>query len=176
MKRIGLISDTHGFIPERLFTLFQDVDEIWHAGDIGTLAVTDRLEKFKPLRAVYGNIDDPQIRLSFPEFQQFELEGVRVLITHIGGKPGKCVTRLHEAALAFKPNIIICGHSHILLVQHDKYHQALWLNPGACGNKGFHAVQTALRFTLNKGKIENMEAIEFGKRSNLDNSDDKKTL
>lgn len=173
MKRIGLISDTHGFIPKRLFTLFKDVDEIWHAGDIGNIHVMDELTAFKPLRAVFGNIDDHNIRLSFPEFQLFELEGVRVLITHIGGKPGKYVSRLHEKALEYKPNLIICGHSHILLVQHDKLHNALWLNPGACGNKGFHAIQTALRFELNDGKIEHMEVIEFGKRSNLNNSEDK---
>lgn len=171
MKRIGLISDTHGYIPERLFTLFKDVDEIWHAGDIGSLAVTDRLSAFKPLRAVFGNIDDHSIRLTFPEFQLFELESVRVLITHIGGKPGKYVSRLHEKATEYKPDLIICGHSHILLVQQDKQLKALWLNPGACGNKGFHFVQTALRFVLNEGKIEQMEVIEFGKRSNLNNSD-----
>lgn len=176
MKRIALISDTHGFIPERLFTLFKDVDEIWHAGDIGAISVTDKLAAFKPLRAVYGNIDDHTIRLSFPEFQQFELEGIRILMTHIGGKPGKCTARLHEKAREFLPNIIICGHSHILLVQHDKHHNALWLNPGACGNKGFHQIQTALRFVLSNGKIEQMEAIEFGKRSNLNNSEENNTL
>lgn len=171
MKKIGLISDTHGFIPERLFTLFEEVDEIWHAGDIGNLEVTDRLERFKPLRAVYGNIDDYQARLTFPEFQEFELEGVRVLITHIGGRPGKYNKQLLERTRAFSPKLVICGHSHTLLVQYDKYLNALWLNPGACGNKGFHQIQTALRFNLHAGKIENLEIIEFGKRTNLNNSE-----
>ena len=176
MKRIGLISDTHGFIPPRLFDFFENVDEIWHAGDIGSLEVTDKLEKFKPLRVVYGNIDDHLTRRTFPEFQEFELEGVNVLMTHIGGKPGKYVQRLYDRALTAKPDLIICGHSHILLVKHDPKLKALWMNPGACGNKGFHQIQTALRFVLNSGKIEQLEVIEFGKRSNLNNSDDNYTL
>lgn len=171
MKKIGLLSDTHGFLPERVFELFKDVDEIWHAGDIGSLEVTDKLQAFKPLRAVYGNIDDHVCRLSFPEFQSFELEGVRILMTHIGGKPGKYNQKLFEQIQQTQPQVIVCGHSHILLVQFDQRAKALWLNPGACGNKGFHQVQTALRFQLNAGKVEQMEIIEFGKRSQLHNSE-----
>jgi putative phosphoesterase len=171
MKKIGLISDTHGFLPERVFELFKDVDEIWHAGDIGDLNVTDSLEKFKPLRAVYGNIDDHTCRLTHPEFQSFELEGIRVLMTHIGGKPGKYNQKLYAAIQQEKPNLVVCGHSHILLVQFDRRINALWLNPGACGNKGFHQIQTALRFNLSQGKVEQMEIIEFGKRSQLHNSE-----
>lgn len=171
MVKIGLLSDTHGFLPERVFELFKDVDEIWHAGDIGSLAVTDRLKAFKPLRAVYGNIDDQQIRTEFPEDLSFEVEGLVVSMTHIAGRPGKYSKHASELIQRTKPAIFVCGHSHILLVQHDKSKNLLWLNPGACGNKGFHRVQTALRFCINAGKIEQMEAIEFGKRSDLNNED-----
>ncbi len=169
MTKIGLLSDTHGFIPERVFELFKDVDEIWHAGDVGSLEVIDRLKKFKPLRAVYGNIDDHLIRLELTENLTFQVEDVTVSMTHIAGKPSKYSQNAFNLIQKTKPNLFVCGHSHILLVQFDKHSNMLWLNPGACGNKGFHAIQTALRFQINGSKIEQMEAIEFGKRSSLNN-------
>ncbi len=170
MKRIGLLSDTHSDFPERILDYFKDVDEIWHAGDIGSIEVTDRIAKFKPLRAVYGNIDDHIIRLQYPEFLSFELEGVNVLITHIAGKPGKYSTNSLPLIEKFRPKLFICGHSHILLVQNDPRFDMLWLNPGACGNKGFHKQKTLLRFELENGRIQNLEAIDLGKRAELNNS------
>lgn len=171
MVKIGLLSDTHGFLPERVFELFKDVDEIWHAGDIGSLEVTDRLKAFKPLRAVFGNIDDQAIRSEFPEYLNFKVEGLSVSMTHIAGRPGRYSKQAIDFIQETKPNIFVCGHSHVLLVQQDKSRNTLWLNPGACGNKGFHSIQTALRFRINGTKIEQMEVIEFGKRSNLNNED-----
>ena len=171
MVKIGLLSDTHGFLPERVFELFKDVDEIWHAGDIGSLDVTDRLKAFKPLRAVYGNIDDQTIRSEFPEYMNFRIEDVSVSMTHIAGRPGRYSRHALDFIRQTIPNIFICGHSHVLLVQQDKSKNLLWLNPGACGNKGFHSIQTALRFQINGSRIEQMEVIEFGKRSSLNNEE-----
>jgi uncharacterized protein len=165
MKKIGLLSDTHGDLPENVFGYFSDVDEIWHAGDIGSTDVTDSLKGFKPLRAVYGNIDDHVIRQEFPEFEIFETEGLKVLITHIGGKPGRYSKPAREALLREKPGLFVCGHSHILLVQFDRQMNMLCMNPGACGNKGFHKMRTLLRFGIENGKVVNVEAIELGKRA-----------
>lgn len=171
MTKIGLLSDTHGDFPERILEYFADVDEIWHAGDIGTIEVTDKLKVFKPLRAVYGNIDDTKIRMEFPEFNRFIIENVEVLITHIAGKPGKYSLPL---ALEFQkngtPKILVCGHSHILLVQNDTRQNMLWLNPGACGNKGFHKVKTLIRFAIDGDKIVNLEVVELGNRAVPHNS------
>lgn len=164
MLKIGLLSDTHGDLDPKIFHHFKDVDEIWHAGDIGSLSVIDELKKFKPLRAVYGNIDDHTIRLECPEFLRFELEGVKVLMTHIGGKPGKYSKPVFEVLQTHSPDLFICGHSHILLVQQDPRFKMLWMNPGACGFKGFHPVRTLLRFNIEGGKIQNLEAIELGRR------------
>ena len=165
MKKIGLLSDTHGDLDPKIFKHFKDVDVIWHAGDIGTIEVIDELRKFKPLRAVYGNIDDHKIRLEFPEFNRFWCEDVEVLITHIGGKPSKYSKPAFEALEHKAPKLFICGHSHILLVQFDSRYKMLWMNPGACGVKGFHKVKTLLRFSIDKDKIENLEVIELGKRA-----------
>jgi putative phosphoesterase len=165
MKKIGLLSDTHGDLDPKIFKHFKDVDEIWHAGDIGSIEVIDELRKFKPLRAVYGNIDDHKIRLEFPEFNRFWCEDVEVLITHIGGKPGKYSKPAFDALEHKTPKLFICGHSHILLVHFDPLYKMLWMNPGACGIKGFHQVKTILRFTIDKDKIENLEVIELGKRA-----------
>lgn len=173
MKKIGLLSDTHGFLPERVFELFKDVDEIWHAGDIGNLEVTDKLQAFKPLRAVYGNIDNTDIRAEFKEYLTFRVEDVVVSMTHIAGRPGRYSKNALDFIRETKPGLFVCGHSHVLLVQHDPLNKMLWLNPGACGNKGFHSIQTALRFQINKDKIEHMEVIEFGKRSSLNNEERK---
>ncbi len=164
MVKIGLLSDTHSHLDPKIFEYFREVDEIWHAGDIGSIEVTDQLKKFKPLRAVYGNIDDHILRREFPEFNRFTIENVEVLMTHIGGKPGKyakpTLDALHEKA----PKLFICGHSHILLVKMDPKFNMLWMNPGACGIKGFHQVKTLLRFQIDGDKIQNLEAIEIGKR------------
>jgi hypothetical protein len=164
MKKIGLMSDTHGFIDPKIYTYFSDVDEIWHAGDVGTIAVIDELRKFKPVRGVFGNIDDYAIRREWPEFNRFTCEDVDVLITHIGGKPGKYSTNALPVLQKKAPKLFICGHSHILLVKMDPTFNMLWMNPGACGFKGFHAVKTILRFSITGDRIHDLEAIEIGKR------------
>ena len=164
MTKIGLLSDTHSDLDPKVFQYFEEVDEIWHAGDIGSIEVTDQLKAFKPLRAVYGNIDNNIIRSEFPEFNRFMCEQVEVLITHIAGKPGKYAKPALEAIKEKAPKLFICGHSHILLVKMDPNFNMLWMNPGACGNKGFHSVKTLLRFEIDGEKIQKLEAIELGKR------------
>jgi putative phosphoesterase len=129
MVKIGLLSDTHSHLDTKIFDYFKDVDEIWHAGDIGSIEVTDQLKKFKPLRAVYGNIDDHILRREFPEFNRFTIENVDVLITHIGGKPGKYAKPALDALQDKAPKLFICGHSHILLVKMDPKFNMLWMNP-----------------------------------------------
>lgn len=165
MKRIGLLSDTHGYLDPKIFTYFAEVDEIWHAGDIGSIEVIDQLKTFKPLRAVFGNIDDHVIRREVPEFNRFTIEHVNVLITHIGGKPGKYSTPASNELEKEAPNLFICGHSHILLVKMDPRYSMLWMNPGACGIKGFHSVKTLLRFSITADRIHDLEVIELGKRA-----------
>jgi putative phosphoesterase len=164
MTKIGLLSDTHGHVDPKVFEYFKDVDEIWHAGDVGDVKVIDELRDFKPVKGVYGNIDSTDVRSEFPEFQAFKCEEVDVLMTHIAGKPGKYVKRAHDAILQHKPKLFICGHSHILLVKFDKNYDMLWLNPGAAGYKGFHQVKTLLRFCITKDRIHDLEIIELGKR------------
>jgi len=164
MTKIGLLSDTHGYLDPKIFEHFKEVDEVWHAGDIGSLEVIDELRKFKPLRIIHGNIDEATIRLEAKEFLSFQVENVKVAMTHIAGRPGKYVTRALEFIQKEKPNVFVCGHSHILLVQQDPRFKMLWLNPGACGIKGFHSVRTLLRFTVNDTKLQDMEVIELGKR------------
>jgi hypothetical protein len=164
MVKIGLLSDTHSHLDPKIFEYFKEVDEIWHAGDIGSIEVSDQLKKFKPLRAVYGNIDDHILRREFPEFNRFTIENVEVLMTHIGGKPGKYAKPALDALQEKAAKLFICGHSHILLVKMDPKFNMLWMNPGACGIKGFHQVKTILRFQIEGDKIQNLEAIEIGKR------------
>jgi putative phosphoesterase len=165
MKRIGLLSDTHGFFDPKIRHYFSDVDEIWHAGDIGDLPTLEALEQFKPLRAVYGNIDDHRLRAACPEFLRFQIEGVEVLMTHIGGRPGKYAKpALEVLSQEGAPQLFICGHSHIALAQFDKRFNMLWLNPGACGYKGFHQVKTIFRFSITGAKIHDLECIELGPR------------
>lgn len=166
--RIGLLSDTHGWLDPRVKEYFTECDEIWHAGDIGGLQVTDELAKWKPLRAVWGNIDDTRTRADFPEHQRFTMEGVRVWITHIGGKPPKYDPNVIGALRSSPPDLFICGHSHICSVQFDKALNCLFMNPGAAGRHGWHTVRTVLRFTLAAGKINDLEVIELGKRGALD--------
>lgn len=162
--RIGLLSDTHGQLDGALKRHFAECDEIWHAGDIGDITVTDRLAAWKPLRAVYGNIDGTEARLQFRENEVFVCEGVKVFLTHIGGAYGKYPARVRSILLRERPNLFICGHSHILRVMNDAALNVLCMNPGAAGDQGFHHLRTVLRFTLGAGKISNLEAIELGKR------------
>ena len=161
MVKIGLMSDTHSFLDERVLKYFEEVDEIWHAGDIGNPDVADKLEDFKPFRAVYGNIDSADIRLRYPLDNWFEVEGLRVWMTHIGGYPGKYSQRVREELKLNAPDLFICGHSHILKVIPDKTFNLLHINPGACGNEGFHPIKTIIRFEIEKGKIQNMNVVEL---------------
>lgn len=165
--RIGLISDTHSFLDERVFTYFEECDEIWHAGDIGDLTVTDRLAAFRPLRAVYGNIDDHLARRTYAETLDFEVEGLRVVMTHIGGKPYAYSNNIKPFLVANPPGLFICGHSHICRVEMDKKLNMIYMNPGAAGNHGFHQQKTLLRFSINRAKIEKLEVVELGKRGVL---------
>lgn len=162
--RIGLLSDTHGWLDTRLKEHFAECNEIWHAGDIGDPSVTDELAKWKPLRAVWGNIDDAKARVAFPEHQRFTLGGARVWITHIGGRPPHYDRAVIEELRRDPPDLFICGHSHILLVQFDPELNCLCMNPGAAGNHGWQKVRTALRFTLDAGKPKELEVIELGPR------------
>jgi len=164
MTKILLLSDTHSFIDEQILKYVKQADEVWHAGDIGDLKVTDCIKKLKPLRAVYGNIDDATARLEFPLHNRFLCEQVDVWITHIGGYPGKYNINIREEIKANPPKIFIAGHSHILKVQYDKKLQSLHLNPGAAGKHGFHKVRTMLRFGINDSDIKNMEIIELEQR------------
>lgn len=164
MKNILLLSDTHGHIDQRMLHFVKQADEVWHAGDIGQLSVTDQLANIRPLRAVFGNIDGSQARLRFPEHMKFECEGVKILMTHIGGPAGKYNKTICEHIENFQPQVFICGHSHILKVIHVKKYDLLHLNPGAAGKHGFHQIRTMLRFCLMNGKISQLEAIELGKR------------
>ncbi len=161
MKRIGLLSDTHSFLDDRIFNWFEACDEIWHAGDIGSAEVADRLEAFRPLRAVFGNIDGAGLRARFTEDLRFECEGVDTLITHIGGYPGKYAPRVRPILQADPPRLFICGHSHILKVMPDKTLGLLHINPGAGGREGFHKVKTVVRFTLSGGRISDLDVVEF---------------
>jgi uncharacterized protein len=168
MRKIGLLSDTHSYLDPKVFTHFKNCDEIWHAGDIGTLEVADALEKFKPFRAVYGNIDDKALQMRYPEDLFFQCENVNIWMTHIGGAPPNYNPRVKKMLRQNSPQLFICGHSHILRVKRDpNFDNMLYLNPGACGNQGFHHIKTIVRFDLNEGKIENMEVIELGKRGAL---------
>ncbi len=164
MTKILLLSDTHSYIDDDILKYIKQADEVWHAGDIGDLKVTDTIKKLKPLRAVYGNIDDDKARLEFPENNRFMCEGVDVWITHIGGYPPKYNIKTRDIIKANPPRIFICGHSHILKVMPDKRYNLIHMNPGAVGKHGFHNVRTMLRFTINKGVIDNLEVIEFPKR------------
>ncbi len=164
MKKILLLSDTHSHMDETILKYVKQADEVWHAGDIGNLEVTDTIKSLKPLRAVYGNIDDKDARAEFPLDNQFETEGVRVWITHIGGYPKRYNPRVRSLLKDNPPKLFICGHSHILKVQYDQDLQLLHLNPGAAGKHGFHKVRTMLRFALEKGDIKDLEIIEIPRR------------
>lgn len=161
MKKILLLSDTHSHIDNDILKYAKQADEVWHAGDIGNLTVTDTLQKLKPLRVVYGNIDNDEARREFPLHNRFTCEGVDVWITHIGGYPGRYDKRVRDDIYQNPPRLFICGHSHILKVMPDKKTGLLHMNPGAIGKHGFHTVRTMLRFEIDKGNIQNLEVIEF---------------
>lgn len=162
MKKIGLLSDTHGYWDERYVRHFESCDEIWHVGDIGSIEVADRLAAFRPLRAVYGNIDGRELRLRFPQTLRFEVEGAQVLIKHIGGYPGHYDPSVRGSLLTRPPQLFISGHSHILKVKYDKTLSMLHINPGAAGKQGFHRVRTLVRFVVDQGCFSDLEVIELG--------------
>jgi putative phosphoesterase len=162
MKKILLLSDTHSHIDATILKYVKLADEVWHAGDIGDLKVTDTIQKLKPLRAVFGNIDNHEARLEFPLNNRFFCEGVEVLITHIGGYPGKYSPAIREEITKNPPKLFICGHSHILKVMFDKKLNCLHMNPGAAGISGFHQKRTMLRFEIDGDKIQSLEIVEIG--------------
>lgn len=164
MTRIGLLSDTHGLLDDRIFKHFDLCDEIWHAGDIGSTEVLQRLRSFRPTRAVFGNMDSGDVRYSLSEFYRFRVENINVLMTHIGGYPGKYNPWLLPMFRKETPQLFVCGHSHILKVQYDPTWKMLTMNPGAAGKQGFHTVQTLLRFTIDNDKIDDLEVIELGRK------------
>jgi putative phosphoesterase len=171
LKKILLLSDTHGHLDQKIIKYINVVDEVWHAGDIGTTAVANGISSLKTLKGVYGNIDGHELRSQFPENQIFSSEGVKVLMTHIGGYPGRYNARVKKLILEEKPQLYICGHSHILKVVQDRKNNLLHMNPGASGIYGFHQIRTLLRFEINHGKIEKLEVIELGQRGSLSASD-----
>lgn len=163
MKKILLLSDTHSYIDDAIIKYVKLADEVWHAGDIGDLNVTDTIKKLKPLRAVYGNIDNSEARAEFPEHNRFMCEDVDVWMTHIGGYPPRYNNRVREELKANPPNIFISGHSHILKVMPDKKLDLLHINPGAIGTHGFHKARTMVRFEIEGKQIKNLEVIEFNR-------------
>ena len=163
MKKILLLSDTHGYIDDHILKYVNESDEVWHAGDIGSVEVTNIISNIKPLRAVFGNIDGAEIRLSFTKDLVFECEDVKVFMTHIGGRPGRYVKGVSQKLKSTRPKIFICGHSHILKIIFDETHKVLFINPGAVGKHGFHKVRTMVRFQLSKGNVKKMEVIEVNR-------------
>ena len=161
MKRIGLLSDTHGYWDSRYLKYFESCDEIWHAGDIGSSELAERLAAFRPFRAVYGNIDGQDIRIQYPEINRFTIEGTEVLMKHIGGYPGKYDPSIRAQLFVRPPKLFISGHSHILKVKYDKTLGMLHINPGAAGKYGFHKVRTLVRFSIDRGNFSDLEVIEL---------------
>ena len=167
MTKVCLLSDTHGYLDAAIIKHVQWADEVWHAGDIGTLDVLEQLEQHTPTRAVYGNIDGHSLRSACPENQVFECEKVRVMMRHIGGYPGRYTAITKSLLDLHKPKLYICGHSHILKVQNDHRRELLHMNPGAAGRSGFHQIRTLLRFSINVDVIANLEVVELGIRSKV---------
>ena len=163
MKKIGLLSDTHGHWDDKFIKYLSDSDEIWHAGDIGDLKIMDQLKKITKTRGVYGNIDNHQIRSEFPLHQRFIIEKVSIWMTHIGGLPYSYVKSIRDEINEAPPNLFICGHSHICKVQMDKKLNMLYMNPGAAGLRGIHKIRTILRFKIDEQNIKDLEVIELGK-------------
>jgi putative phosphoesterase len=166
--KVGLLSDTHGYMDDQLLSILSDVDEIWHAGDIGGIDVLDKLKTLnKPTRVVHGNIDDPKLAREAPSQLTWHLEGKYFFMIHIGGYPGHYAKGIKALLTEIQPDVFICGHSHILKVIFDKEMNLLHLNPGACGQEGFHQVRTMLKFTLDNGQIKDMAVIELWKRGRV---------
>ena len=162
--KIGLLSDTHGWLDERVVRFFADCAEVWHCGESGSLSVIEHLEQHCRVRAVHGNIDGGEVRMRFPELQVFECEGVKTVMTHIGGYPGHYDARIRSVLLKEQPKLFVCGHSHILKVMYDRTLGCLHVNPGAAGRYGFHKVCTAVRFLLEEGNVKDLEVLEFEKQ------------
>ena len=162
MPRIGLISDTHSYLDPQVFEYFKEVDEIWHIGDVGDVKVLEELRAFKPIRGVYGNIDDKDIRQEFPLDYRFVMEDMDIWMTHIGGYPGRYHPRVRDILQVQPPDLFICGHSHILKVMRDKKYKMMCMNPGAAGKHGFQKVRTLLRFDIKNKSLSNLEVIELG--------------
>ncbi len=163
--KIGILSDTHGYLDPQVFEYFADCDEIWHGGDFGSCELADRLQEFKPLRGVYGNIDDEIMRDRFPENARFTCQDVPVWITHIGGRPGRYERHVAETLSDDPPRLFICGHSHILRIEQDKKHRGMiYLNPGAAGNQGFHLMRTIVTLEFIAGQMGNLKVVELGAR------------
>jgi len=165
LTRIGLISDTHSYLDDAVFKHFEQCDEIWHIGDFGTIALADKLKAFKLLKGVYGNIDGQDIRIEYPERMRFKCEDVDVLMTHIGGYPGKYAPKIKPEMYSNPPQLFLSGHSHILKVMYDDKINCLHMNPGAAGNVGWHKVRTLIRFVIDGKNMKNCEVIELGPRS-----------
>lgn len=170
MTNIGLLSDTHGYWDEKYLHYFSNCQEIWHAGDIGSLQLAQQLAQTKTLRAVYGNIDGQDIRSIYPQYNYFTVENVRVLMTHIGGYPGHYYPSIKGQLDSLKPNLFVAGHSHILKIMYDQKLQCLHLNPGAAGKSGFHKVRSLLRFVIDKDDIKDMEIIELSDSDSTENA------
>ncbi len=164
MTRIGLISDTHGHLDEKLLQHFEECNEIWHAGDIGDMEIANKLNSIRPLRAVYGNIDDRNVNTVYPEQLVFECEKVKVLLRHITGYPGKYDPMALKEIQLHQPNLVIAGHSHILRIMYDENNNCLFMNPGSAGHQGLHNERTIIRFTIDGKDIRNAEVVELGKR------------
>ena len=164
MTRIGLLSDTHHYLDPSLFRHFEACDEIWHAGDFGTISIADQLQAFKPLKAVYGNIDGHDVRSRFGLKLSWNCEEVQVFMTHIGGYPKRYAPGVRQDLVQAGAKLFICGHSHILKIMHDESIGCLHINPGAAGNQGWHKIKTAVRFTIDGSQIKDCEVIELGKR------------
>lgn len=165
--KIALISDSHSYIDHKTLAYLQDVDEIWHAGDIGNVQVMRDLPQDKTIRAVYGNIDDASVQLEYPEWQVFTVEGVKVLMTHIGGKPPRYAKGVKAKIKESSPQLFICGHSHICKVEYDKEMSCLYMNPGAIGQQGFHIMRTMLLFDVENGTVKNLRVVELGKKGKM---------
>jgi len=159
--RIGLLSDTHGYWDNRMDHYLESVDEIWHAGDIGSFTVLDAMARIAPVKAVFGNIDDHKMRCELPETIEWEVNGLKFFMIHIGGRPGRYASGVRRLLQEKQPDIFICGHSHLLRVEKDTSWGGLYINPGAAGKHGFHKVRTLLRFDVNSGIIENLEVVEL---------------
>ena len=164
MTRIGLLSDTHGYLDPAVFRHFETCDEIWHAGDFGNLNLVKDLGDFKPLRGVYGNIDTPELRHEYPEQLVFDCEKVKVMMRHIGGSPPRYNPETRKQIQEHRPLLFICGHSHILKIMYDTSFQCLYMNPGAAGKQGWHKIKTLLRFVVDGAEINDCEVIELGKK------------